>query len=92
MNDRPPELDMTIEGDFRTPPKPPLLSRILFWAIVVAVIAGALTIAAFALWIALLILPVAIGAAIIAWAIYRYQIWRAGGSLRRDGRGRVLRP
>ena len=81
MNQRPPELDMTIEGEFRTPPKPPLLNRILLWAIIVAALAGALVFAALVLWLALIILPVAIGAALIAWAIYRYQAWRAGGSI-----------
>ena len=80
MNQRPPELDMTIEGEFRTPPKPPLLNRILIWAIIVAALAGALVFAALALWLALIILPVAIGAAVIAWAIYRYQAWRAKGA------------
>jgi hypothetical protein len=47
------------------------------WAVVVAIIAGALSLAAFALWLALLILPVAIGATIIAWVTLRYRIWRA---------------
>ncbi len=92
MNHRPPELDMTIEGEFRTPPRPPLLNRILIWAVIVAVLAGALVFAALALWLALIILPVAIGAAVIAWAIYRYQAWRAkgpnGGSI---GGGRDVR-
>lgn len=81
MNQRPPELDMTIEGEFRTPPKPPLLNRILLWAVIVAVLAGALVFAALALWLALIILPIAIGAALIAWAIFRYQAWRASGSI-----------
>jgi len=81
MNRRPPELDMTIEGDFRTPGRPPLLNRILLWAVIVAVVAGGLVFAALALWLALIILPVAIGAAVIAWAIWRYQVWRAGGSI-----------
>ncbi len=74
---RPPELDMTISGEFVSPPKVPISSRILMWAIVVALLAGALSLAAFTLWIALMILPVALGAAVVAWAMFRYRVWRA---------------
>jgi membrane protein implicated in regulation of membrane protease activity len=74
---RPPDLDMTIDGEFVSPPKPPLSTRIMFWAIVAAVIAGGLSLAALALWVALVILPVALGAAVIAWAMFRYRVWRA---------------
>jgi hypothetical protein len=80
---RPPELDMTIEGEFVAPPTAPVSSRILMWAVVIAIIAGALSLAAFALWLALLILPVALGAALVAWAMVRYRIWR----LQREVRG-----
>ena len=73
---------MTIEGEVRTPPKPPVLNRILVWAVLIAVISGAIALAAIALWLALIILPVAVGAAIVAWAIYRYKAWRAGASIR----------
>ena len=68
---------MTINGEFVSPPRAPIVSRIFVWAVVIAVIAGALSVAAFALWIALLILPVAVGAAVVAWAMFRYRIWRA---------------
>lgn len=71
---------MRLDGTFRTPPqpaRPPLASRIFFWAVLVAVAAAALSIAAFALWIALIILPVALGAAVIAWLAFRFQVWRA---------------
>jgi hypothetical protein len=74
---RPPELDMTINGEFVVPPKPPISTRILMTAIVIAVLAGALCVAAFALWIALIILPVAFAAGIVAWAMFRYRVWRA---------------
>jgi hypothetical protein len=78
MNRRmPPELEMTVDGEFVSPPKVPISSRILLWAIVVAIIAGALSLAALALWVALLILPVALGAAVVAWVMFRYRVWRA---------------
>ncbi len=81
---------MTIEGEFVSPPAPTIASRILMWAVVIAVIAGALSLAAFALWLALLILPVAVGAAIVAWAMFRYRLWRMQVSTSRQ-RG-VWRP
>jgi hypothetical protein len=87
---RPPELDMTINGEFVSPPKVPISTRILMWAIIIAVLAGALSLAAFALWVALLILPVAFGAAVVAWAIFRYRIWRAQRSF--GGQRKVWRP
>ncbi len=78
MNQRhPPELDMTANGEFVAPPKPPLSSRILMGAIVIAVLAGMLSLAAFALWLALIVLPVAFAAAVVAWAMFRYRVWRA---------------
>jgi hypothetical protein len=78
MNRRPPpELEMTVDGEFVSPPKVPISSRILLWAIVIAIVAGALSLAALALWVALLILPVALGAAGVAWVVFRYRVWRA---------------
>jgi hypothetical protein len=87
---RPPELDMTLEGEFVSPPTAPVSSRILAWAVVIAIMAGALSLAAFALWIALLILPVAFGAAFVAYAIFRYRVWRAQRPV--AGRQNVWRP
>lgn len=87
---RPPELDMTIDGAFVSPPTAPITSRILMWAVVIAIIAGGLSLAAFALWLALLILPVAFAAAVVAWGIFRYQVWRAQRSM--GGQRAVWRP
>ena len=78
---RPPELDMTVEGEFVSPRTPPVSSRILMWAMVIAIVAGGLSLAAFALWLALLILPVAFGAAVVAYVLFRYRVWRAQHSV-----------
>jgi hypothetical protein len=81
MSDRlPPELDMLPDGSFR-PRQPPIAARIFRWAVVIALLAAALVVAALALWFALLLIPVAIGAGLIAWLAFRYQLWRAGRSL-----------
>ena len=77
MSNEAPELDMTIEGKFVSPPKPPLSTRILIWAVIIAVLAGAVSVAAFALWLALIILPVAVAACVVAWLAWRFQVWRA---------------
>ncbi len=77
MSDRsPPELDMTLDGEFVAPPRPTVASRVLLWALVIAIVAGAITIAALALWLAMLVLPIAIGAALVAYGIFRFQVWR----------------
>jgi hypothetical protein len=80
-NHVPPQLDMLPDGSFRAPPRPPVLTRIFIWAAVIAVLTGGLAVAAFALWITLILLPVAVAAALIAWLAFRFQLWRAGGSI-----------
>ncbi len=78
MSDRkPPDLDLLPDGSFR-PRQPPLAARIFRWAVVIALVAVSLALAAFALWFALVLIPVAIVAGLIAWLAFRYQVWRAG--------------
>jgi membrane protein implicated in regulation of membrane protease activity len=86
----PPELDMTLEGEFVTPPTPPISARIMVWAVVIALITGGVALAALALWVALIILPVALGAAVVAYALFRYRMWRAQRSV--GGQQSVWRP
>jgi hypothetical protein len=78
-----PQLDMTPDGRFREPPRTPLATRIARTALVVAVLAGVLAALILALWFALALIPVAIGAGLVAWAAFRFQLWRA----RRSARG-----
>ncbi len=73
----PPELDLLPDGSYR-PRRPPMASRIFAWAIVIAAVAAALAVAAFALWFALILIPVVVVAGLIAWLALRYQVWRAG--------------
>jgi 4-hydroxybenzoate polyprenyltransferase len=73
----PPQIELLPDGSFRRQPSP-VVTRIFRWAIVIALVAGALAVAAFALWIALLLIPVAIVAGVIAWLAFRYQLWRVG--------------
>ena len=84
-NRAPPVLDMAPDGTFRTRPsgrtKPsglraPLSFKLLLGATIVAVLAGAFAIAALALWVAALLLPVVVIAAGVAFAAYKYRQWR----------------
>ncbi len=71
-------IDMNLDGSFAEPRlgPAPLATRIFRTAILVAVLAGALCIAAFAVWFALLLIPVALASAAIAWVAWRFQLWR----------------
>jgi hypothetical protein len=70
-------LDMTLQGDFVAPPASPVAGRVLAVAVLVAVLAGALALAALLLYLALVLIPVMIGAGLIAYAAFRWQVWRA---------------
>ena len=86
-------LDMTSDGRFRAPPRAPITTRIIAGAVVLAVLAGALAFAAFALWIALLLIPVAIAAALVAYFTIRFRMWQARRRAGSFGGGRdVFRP
>ena len=77
MSDRrPPEIELLPDGSYR-PQRAPLAARVFAWAMVVAVAAGALAVAAFALWFALILIPVVVVAGLIALLAFRYQLWRA---------------
>jgi fatty acid desaturase len=76
MSDRrPPEIELLPDGSYRSR-RPPVAARIFAWAVVIAIAAGALAVAAFALWFALILIPVVVAAALIAWLAFRYQLWR----------------
>ena len=81
MNRIPPVIDMAPDGTFRTKPpgmRAPLSFKLLLGATIVAVLAGAAAVAALALWIAALLLPVAVVAVVGAWGAYEYRAWRRG--------------
>jgi hypothetical protein len=84
-------IDMTLEGEFVSPPpppRPPIGARIMIWAIVAMVLAMTVLIVALTFWFVLMILPVILAAAVIAYLAFRYQLWRSGRaySIRRPGR------
>ena len=79
---RPPLLDMTPQGEFRTPGFRlgwPMRSGLV--ALGISVVAGLVASAALLIYLALILIPVAIVAAAIAYVALRLQIWRAGGRM-----------
>ena len=86
MRDRePPELEMTLDGQFtRRSDAIGLPAKIAIVAIVVAIVAGGIAIAALALWIALMLIPIAAAAGLVGWGAMRFQLWRARRSLGRE--------
>ena len=69
---------MTPDGRFRMPERPPLSVRIARTALIVALLAGVLATALLALWFALVLIPVALVAAVVAWVAFKLR----GGLLR----------
>ncbi len=71
---------MTPDGQFIDGPQPgipPMPTRIMGVAILVAVVAGAGAIALLALWLAMTLIPIAIAGALIAYGVFRVQLWWA---------------
>jgi hypothetical protein len=75
---QPPLLDLTPDGQFRQPARPPWATRVAAWALVVALIAGGLAGAAVALWLALTLIPIALVAGLVAYGAFRFNLWRTG--------------
>ncbi len=84
-------IEMTLQGEFVSPRPPPrrlpLSTRVFAWAVLAAVIGGALVIAALALWFVMMILPFVLGAAAVAYMAYRYKVWRSGNAMTWRGSG-----
>ncbi len=80
----PPEIEIRMDGSFPPPRGPSLPMKIAGVALALATVAGVLALAALILWIVLwaivVLVPVALLSALVAWAAYRYQVWRRGRS------------
>ena len=68
---------MTPDGRFTAPPRAPIAPRIIAGAVLLAVVAGGLALAALALWAALMLIPVAIAAVLVAVLTIRFKMWQA---------------
>jgi hypothetical protein len=87
-----PQIDMTPDGQFLEPPRETPAEKLLRYGVVVAAIAGLVAVAALAFWLAVLLIPVVIIAAAVAYAAFRWRMWKlgrsAGGELRPPPFGR----
>jgi len=91
MNEHlPPEIEMRPDGSFVDPPTVPWSVRILRVAIILAVLSAALAGAILLIGFALFLIPVAIGAAVVAWAAFRYRLWKVSRSA--GGTRNIFRP
>jgi hypothetical protein len=74
---------MTADGEFITPHAPPTASGSL-WAVklgigaaIVAAVAAAVVVTALVVWVASVMIPVALVAGLVAYGAFRFQTWRA---------------
>ena len=81
MNRIPPTLDMLPDGSFRSASAPPnglpLSFKLMVGAMLVALVAGAIAVAALALWLFSMVLPVLIIAGAAAWATMKFRRWQS---------------
>jgi hypothetical protein len=74
-------IDMTPDGDFVSPrperrPAGSFAVALGLSAAIVATIAVAVAVAALVLWVASIMIPVALVAGVVAYAAFRFQMWR----------------
>ena len=79
MNDRPPTLDMRLDGSFRTPPRAglPLSFKLMMGGVLLALTAGAVAFAALAIWVMSMVLPVLLVAGLFTCGMVRFRRWQA---------------
>jgi hypothetical protein len=87
----PPQIEMRVDGSFAPPHAPTWPMKLAAGAVVVAVLAGMIALAAVLFWLALVLIPIAFIAGLVAWAAFRFQLWRAGRSFGRGPRD-LFRP
>ena len=83
-------IEMTLEGEFVSPPRPPIGARIMIWAIVAMVLSVAVLIVALTFWFVVMILPLVLAAALVAYLAFRYQVWRGRTLVHDQARPRRL--
>lgn len=72
------QIEMRADGSFVDPPRPSFTQRALRVALAIAILAALITAGFLLVGLALLLIPAALAAAAVAWAMFRYQIWRLG--------------
>lgn len=84
MNRTPPTIDMLPDGTFRTAaPRSgvPLYVKLGLGAAVIAVLGLSLTVAALAVYVVSMILPVVVIAGGVAWLAFKLRLWQRRGGM-----------
>ncbi len=84
MDRPPPVIDMLPDGSFRVPPRRPMVplsAKLLIGAVLMTALAASVAIAALAIWVVSLVLPVIIIGGAFIWAMAKFRHWQ---SLRGD--------
>lgn len=71
-------IDMNPDGSFASPPPTPWADRILRWAVLATALGVIAAVALLALWAAMVVIPVALATAAVAYAAWRWRLWRQG--------------
>jgi uncharacterized membrane protein YdbT with pleckstrin-like domain len=79
LPDDPPEIEMTLDGRVLDTHAEGWTSRLFRYGVMVAAVAGLLALAALAFWLAVIMIPVALIAAALAYGAFRFRLWRLGG-------------
>ncbi len=75
----PPTIDMRLDGSFRTPPRAPglpLSFKLMVAGGLVAMVAGSLAMAALAIWVFSMLLPVIVMAGLFGWGMVMFRRWQ----------------
>jgi hypothetical protein len=78
INRLPPQIDVLPDGSYREVPVrgASLVTQVGRFALIVAVLAGLIALASLAFWLAISLIPIAIGAGLVAWAAFRFRVWQ----------------
>lgn len=93
MERQPPTIDMMPDGTFRLPPQQrgpgirfgsnlgmvPLSTKLLVAAVLLTVVAGCVAVAAFAIWVLSMLLPVIVLGGAAAYLLVRFKRWQRRG-------------
>ena len=95
MKQVPPTIDMLPDGSFRVPPRRVGVSfstRVMLGAVLVAAVGFSIALAALAIWVVSLVLPVVIIAGAVAWVMYKFRRWQLLRGGQQPGFGVPRRP
>lgn len=82
MNRVPPTIDMLPDGSFRQPPRPPVVplsAKMILAAIVITAVGVSVLVAALAIWVVSMVLPVVVMAGAVLYGLYRFRRWQYRG-------------